>query len=64
MNKGYNNIIEGNEISFYENICSDLEYINSNKKDKKNEKEQNESEKIEEKIRELLNKDIRTILNK
>jgi hypothetical protein len=64
LNKGYNNIIEGNEISFYENICSDLEYINSNKKDKKNEKEQNESEKIEEKIRELLNKDIRTILNK
>ena len=65
LNKGYKNIIDGNEIPFYENICNDLEYSNIKKKDKKNEKEQSDSisDNIEEKISELMNKDIRSILN-
>ena len=70
LKKGYKNVIDGNEIAFYESICNDLDYddININEyknieKQKINSKEnkKNNDEKLEDKIKELLNKDIKNI---
>lgn len=67
LNKGYKNIVNENDNSFYENICNDLEYTNLNIKDvnrventpndsKKSNKIDNEN--IEEKIKEAMSKKI------
>ena len=67
LKKGYKNIVNENDNSFYENICNDLEYTNLNIKDvNKVENTQNDSKKsnkidnenIEEKIKEAMSKKI------
>ena len=67
LKKGYKNLINEKENSFYESICNDLDYIDINANDyKKDQKEQNNikefnknnNENIEDKIKKLLNKDI------
>ena len=70
LKKGYKNYINGNEITFYESICNDLDFIDINHNDyKKVQKEQNNikefgknnNENIEDIIKKLLNKDINNI---
>ena len=69
LKKEYKNTFNENEISFYENICNDLEYtdLKDNKKaanEESNSKvnSKNNNENIEEKIKELMNKDIKSII--
>ena len=54
------------DIDFYENICNDLIYSEiSNKGNKKNEIDKNNyNDMVEEKIRNLVDEDIFSILNK
>ena len=68
LNK-YNDILnQKNEIAFYENICNDLDYCDLNEKEnKKKSKDKNKNiydeEMLEEKIKNVLNKDISEIIN-
>ena len=57
----WNNNIETNEIAFYENICNDLDYYDSDEKEnKKRNKEKNnriyDEEMIEKNIKNVMNK--------
>ena len=67
--KNYNNVLnQKNEIAFYENICNDLDYCDLNdKENKKKSKEKNKNiydeDMLEEKIKNVLNKDISEIIN-
>jgi len=67
--KNYNNALnQKNEIAFYENICNDLDYCDLNdKENKKKSKEKNKNiydeDMLEEKIKNVLNKDISEIIN-
>ena len=62
--KNWKNNDEKNEISFYENICNDIEYNDMNEKGKKKQKESNiyDENLLEEKIKEVINKDISQII--
>ena len=66
--KNYNNNIKQiNEISFYENICNDLEYCDINdKENKKRNKDKNnnifDDEVLEKKIKDAMDKDISEII--
>ena len=68
LNK-YNDILnQKNEIAFYENICNDLDYCDLNEKENiKKSKDKNKNiydeEMLEEKIKNVLNKDISEIIN-
>ena len=72
LKKRHHNINNEDEISFYENICNDLDYTTdiSTKENKKNENgkykeaSKNNEENIEEIIKELMSKDIQSILTK
>ena len=73
LKKGYRNAYNEEEISFYENICNDFDYINlnlkenkinDNEKDNSNEASKNDDENMEEIIKDLMNKDIQNILKK
>jgi hypothetical protein len=59
LKEGYKNIDDKDDISFYENICNDLEYTD----DKKEKKNKNNIDNIEEKIKEAMSKDIQNIKN-
>ena len=65
--KNWNNNIETNEIAFYENICNDLDYCDSDEKEnKKRNKEKNnriyDEEMIEKNIKNVMNKNIDEII--
>ena len=62
----WNNNKAANEISFYENICNDLDY-NNNSEDKENKKKSKDNriysdEMLEENIKNVMNKDISEII--
>ena len=71
LKKRHQNVNNEDEISFYENICNDLDYTDiSAKENKKIENEKykeaskNNEENLEEIIKELMSKDIQSILTK
>ena len=73
LKKGYKNLNNGDEISFFENICDDLDYNILKQKDNKSSEiepintkdtSNNNDENIEERITELMNKDIKIIYHK
>ena len=73
LKKGYKNLNNGDEISFYENICNDLDYSIFNQRDNKSSEieninskviSNNNDENLEERIKELMNKDIQSIFKK
>ena len=66
LNTWNNNKIK-NEISFYENICNDLDYSNiEDKENKKRNKDKNNKiyndEMLEENIKNVMNKDISEVI--
>ena len=62
--KGYKNENNKNDESFYENICNDLDYIELNliEKKKSDKNKANSNDNLEEKINEVISKDISDIL--
>ena len=60
LKKGYENGIDNDDITFYENICNDLEYTELNKDSNKkiNENEIDPKVNIQEKIKDAMSRDI------